>query len=926
MQPRLTERILNSSIDCSTKCYLLLHGRRGKKTEYELHADEFDGMYQRAAITRLKELIPAKDILHLDSLTSSALYGSPRLVIVKRVEVNGWRSDGIVLFRPEAGKKSLQPTLFHRYEEVSARAKLLLAFRAALVGDAIGVMPTVGEIIHGSNFNRAPLSLSPLMRKLQTIIDQITHFANDKSPPFFLCSHCEICEFNTKCASRAAEEDSISQLDGISRKQIEEQHRKGIFTLHQYSHTFRSRKSPKRVKKISRPRYFALQARSLRDQKIYIYGKAELPVATTSVYLDIEGIPGCALQYLFGMLIITESTEVYHSYWAADKSDQVRVFIQFCETVAALPNATLFHYGNYEIKVIKEMRRRVGAEHPELIDRILAACCNVLSVVHQHCYFPTHSNRLKDVAHFLGYRFNNPINSGLMSVIFRERWERSADEGLKKALITYNKQDCEALKTICLFVSKSATLISERNSVPGISREVIAADSLRKVGEGNRPMFGKAEFSCPEFEVVNKCAYFDYQRDHVFARTRCVPKSLSVRCVPKTKRRLSLATTVAETSKRCTTCGSRSIVCEKRLVRWLIDLKYYKTKIGVKKWQPRYVFMKYRCMKCHETFTCPNVPIVAGSRGRYGHGLMCWCVYHNIVGKQSMLSVLRGLQDIFNLNVDHTNIYRFRTTLAKYYECLRNEILATILKAKVIHIDETPVKLRKTTGYVWVVSSATEVCYIFRDTREGSFLQELLGTFEGVLVSDFFTAYDSLNCPQQKCLIHLMRDINDDLHRDPYNQEMRSIAEPFGRLLKEIVLAIDRFGLRRRHLHKYVKPAEKLCSAIAERQWTSAEGEKYKSRFDKYQDKLFTFLKYDNVPWNNNNAEHAIHYFAKLRQFTDGMFTQVSLQQLLILLSVIQTCEYQRINPLRFLLTGETQFRAMSDLDVPKKTRELSGH
>jgi len=291
-----------------------------------------------------------------------------------------------------------------------------------------------------------------------------------------------------------------------------------------------------------------------------------------------------------------------------------------------------------------------------------------------------------------------------------------------------------------------------------------------------------------------------------------------------------------------------------------------------------------------------------------------------------MLSVHRGLQDIFNLNVDDAYMYSFRSKAAKYYEALSNEILATILKANVVHIDETPVKLRKTTGYVWVVSSTTEVCYIFRDTREGSFLQELLGAFEGVLVSDFFTAYDSLNCPQQKCLIHLMRDINDDLRKDPYNQEMRSIAEPFGRLLKEIVVAIDRFGLRRRHLHKYVKPAEKLCSAIAERQFTSAAGEKYQSRFDKYREKLFTFLKYDDVPWNNNNAEHAVHFFAKLRRFADGTFTRESLQQLLVLLSVIQTCEYRRINPLRFLLAGNTQLRAMKDSDVSEKVLELSGY
>jgi predicted RecB family nuclease len=924
MQPLLTERILKSSLDCSTKCYLLLHGQRGKKTEYEVHVDEFDRSYQRAAITRLQELTPDKDTLHLGTLTSSALCGSPRLVTIKRVEAGGWRSDGIVLFRPEAGDRSLEPVFFHRYEEVSARAKLLLAFQALLVGKAIGVTPTFGQVVHGNDFGRTRLNLSPLIKKVEAAVDEITNLANRKSPPLFLCSHCEICEFQTKCASRAAEEDSISQLAGISHGQIEEQHSKGIFTLHQYSHTFRSRKPTKRAKTISKPRYFALQARALRDQKVYIHGKAELPIATTSIYLDIEGIPGRSLQYLFGVLIVADGAEAYYPYWVDDEPDQVRVFLKFCESLAALPSAILFHYGNYELKVIKKMRQRVGAEHSELIDRILAACCNVLSVIHQHCYFPAYSNRLKDVAGFLGYRFDNPINSGLRSVIFRERWERTADKSLKEALIKYNRQDCEALKTICSFVSRSAALMS--NSVPGSNQEVISTDSFRRVGEGKRPIFRKAEFSCPDFEVVNKCAYFDYQRDRVFARTRRVPRRLSVRCAPKTKRRFSLATTVAEPCKHCTTCGSRTIVCEKRFVRWVIDLKFYKTRIGVKKWQPRYVFLKYRCRKCQTIFTSPNVPIVADSRVIYGHGLMCWCVYHNILGKQSMLSVHRGLQDIFNLNVDAAQMYRFRWKLAKYYESLSNEILATVLKANVVHVDETPVKLRKTTGYVWIVSSATEVCYIYRDTREGSFLQELLGAFEGVLVSDFFTAYDSLKCPQQKCLIHLMRDINDDLRKDPYSHEMRSIAEPFGRLLKEIVLAIDRFGLRQRHLCKYVKPAEKLCTAIAKRQFTSAAGAKYQARFDKYREKLFAFLKHDNVPWNNNNAEHAVHYFAKLRRFTDGTFTRESLQQLLVLLSVIQTCEYRRINPLRFLLAGETQLRGMSDSDVSEKVLEPSGH
>ena len=33
-------------------------------------------------------------------------------------------------------------------------------------------------------------------------------------------------------------------------------------------------------------------------------------------------------------------------------------------------------------------------------------------------------------------------------------------------------------------------------------------------------MFKKAEFVLPEFEKVNRCAYFDYQREKVYARTK----------------------------------------------------------------------------------------------------------------------------------------------------------------------------------------------------------------------------------------------------------------------------------------------------------------------------------------------------------------------------------------------------------------------
>ncbi len=52
-----------------------------------------------------------------------------------------------------------------------------------------------------------------------------------------------------------------------------------------------------------------------------------------------------------------------------------------------------------------------------------------------------------------------------------------------------------------------------------------------------------------------------------------------------------------------------------------------------------------------------------------------------------------------------------------------------------------------------------EVAYVYRETREGDFLLTMLKDFKGVLVSDFYAAYEAIPCPQQKCLIHLAKAI-----------------------------------------------------------------------------------------------------------------------------------------------------------------------
>ena len=72
----------------------------------------------------------------------------------------------------------------------------------------------------------------------------------------------------------------------------------------------------------------------------------------------------------------------------------------------------------------------------------------------------------------------------------------------------------------------------------------------------------------------------------------------------------------------------------------------------------------------------------------------------------------------------------------------------------------------------------------------------------------------------------------------------------------------------------------------------------------KNRNKMFTFLDFDDVPWNNNNAEHAVKAFALLRRVIDGLTTEKSLRDTLVLLSICETCKCKNVGFLDFLRSG----------------------
>src|SRR5439155_11806620 len=107
-------------------------------------------------------------------------------------------------------------------------------------------------------------------------------------------------------------------------------------------------------------------------------------------------------------------------------------------------------------------------------------------------------------------------------------------------------------------------------------------------------------------------------------------------------------------------------------------------------------------------------------------------------------------------------------------------------------------------------------------------------------------------------------------------------------------------------MRRHKRSAMRFLRSVGKAEFSSPLANKYQKRFQKSRSKMFTFLDHDGVPWNNNNAEHAIKLFAKHRRDANGKFTEESLIEYLVLASVLETCEFNNVSAVNFLLSKKT--------------------
>jgi len=913
MHTTITSEIVVAFTQCPRKAFLLLcTDEQGMPHEYirileqqkRLNQSTYIGMFNARKQTSLNEKSHVlNDLTNKDNLVTSA-----------PLKAAGLEASCDVLTPVESSSSSdgccYEPTIVVGTYSISKEQELELAFTGFVLGQMQKKLPPAGHIVRmGGQIDR--VKLEPHYKELKRFLDPLRAWlvaAPADPPPVILNKHCPSCQFRTVCRDQAEKADDLSQLDHMTPKIMRQYHKKGIFTVKQLSYVFKPRRSRKQTKKTTTPHKLELQALAVRTKKVYIHELPALTRHSVELFLDIEGIPDQHYYYLFGLLVYENGNCSYFPFWGESASDEERIWHQFLEKVNEYPGAPIYHYGTYEPRAIEKLATRYQIDCEQLKQRMV----NVLAFIYGKVYFPTQSNGLKDIGRVIGASWTSSDASGLQTLVWRHQWEKTQHTEYRQLLITYNAEDCLALY---LLTDELTRIGATADSQPNIDFADHPKQLSTPVGE---QIHGR-------FEAILKIAHADYdgkkisiQQDNGQGSTKgkrpgaLVGHQGYTRLIPR-------ATKVIRVPQReiCPKCGDISLRASAKMAeRTIIDLVFSTN--GCRKTVTKYMGAEGYCQQCCRYYR-PEEINKLGTSQLFGHGLQAWVVYQRLVLRLPYRLIVQAIGDLFNESISEGAILNFFTNFAHYYADMERLLIKHILASPFIHADETQINIQDVEHYVWVLTDGTHVVFKMTETREATIVYDFLTDYQGILISDFYPGYDSVKCQQQKCLVHLIRDLNEDLWKFPFDTEFEAFILEVKNLIVPILEAVQKYGLKKRHLHKFSKLIEQLYEKdIIDRVYHSDLTVRYQSRFKRYRQSLFTFTEHDDIPWNNNMAERAIRHLAVQRKIS-GFFFKSFAPKYLLMLGITQTCRFQDKSLLKFLMSGE------KDIDTFKAAKPLKG-
>jgi transposase len=318
-----------------------------------------------------------------------------------------------------------------------------------------------------------------------------------------------------------------------------------------------------------------------------------------------------------------------------------------------------------------------------------------------------------------------------------------------------------------------------------------------------------------------------------------------------------------------------------------------------------YVLYEAKCDECGKKV---KGEIPQEKRTGYGPRLSAMIVELVGVHGDSRRGVQDFLESVMGLSVSQGAIQkiikRAKEAIKPHYEAI-SEVSR---KAPVNHIDETSWKTHGVLRWLWTMTSVAVSFFMIHEHRSRAAFEELIGKWEGILVSDGYALYRKWVNGRQSCLAHLIRRaVGVSEHPDP------DIAAVGAGIANELQLLC--------HMAK-APPGIKEWNDFYARlmlifQLNSDCGDvagKLVRQLMREVDSLWTFLDVHGVEPTNNRAERSLRFPVTYRKRSFGTRNEDGERFIERIMSLRQTCRIQSCRTFPILVDA---FRAWLNHSQP---------
>lgn len=300
---------------------------------------------------------------------------------------------------------------------------------------------------------------------------------------------------------------------------------------------------------------------------------------------------------------------------------------------------------------------------------------------------------------------------------------------------------------------------------------------------------------------------------------------------------------------------------------------------------------EYYCRHCAQKFQGRGDLELPGAHvGPRLRALVCYSRAYLGISLEKTCTLL---SDLFGIQLSRAGALGHLRWGSRITAPVVEQLLGLLRQAPLVQGDETGWRIDGRNVWAWCFRNPQIAVFLIHRRRSSQVLIEALGQSPaGVLVSDFYAAYNRLNCRKQRCLTHLLRELHELRDKLPA-AAVQSFIQPLITFLQDAIA----LGKRREELKapafekQHLEIKARFIEILLECESSHPDCQRIWKRLHRHADELLTFLEEPGVPSDNNGGERDIRSVAAARADGGTNRSEWGARAFANLKSVVRTCQ-----------------------------------